>query len=135
MARDPVKRKAAEARYRERNRAAVRARVKLWQQQNPERYTEKRQDGVRRFQAKRDGYAPPPRECDCPPRPADNRCQCCHEVVKLCLDHDHETGLFRGWICKPCNTGIGRSDDIRWLILKISYLQRHYNGKALKAVA
>jgi hypothetical protein len=27
------------------------------------------------------------------------------------LDHCHETETFRGWICKPCNTGIGQLQD------------------------
>lgn len=27
------------------------------------------------------------------------------------MDHDHETGEFRGWICKPCNTGLGLLGD------------------------
>ena len=27
------------------------------------------------------------------------------------LDHCHDTETFRGWICKPCNTGIGQLQD------------------------
>ena len=27
------------------------------------------------------------------------------------LDHCHESETFRGWICKPCNTGIGQLQD------------------------
>lgn len=40
-------------------------------------------------------------------------CPICHKTTipgltsKVVLDHDHETGLARGWICDSCNTGIG----------------------------
>ena len=27
------------------------------------------------------------------------------------LDHCHETGKFRGWLCKGCNTGLGGIGD------------------------
>ena len=29
----------------------------------------------------------------------------------LVADHCHITGLFRGWICDKCNTGMERFDD------------------------
>jgi len=27
------------------------------------------------------------------------------------LDHDHETGAFRGWLCRNCNSGLGFLGD------------------------
>jgi hypothetical protein len=30
---------------------------------------------------------------------------------KLHLDHDHETGVFRGWLCKGCNMALGHLRD------------------------
>lgn len=30
---------------------------------------------------------------------------------KVVLDHDHESGKARGWICESCNTGLGRFQD------------------------
>ncbi len=29
-------------------------------------------------------------------------------TAKIVLDHDHDTGRARGWICESCNTGLGR---------------------------
>jgi hypothetical protein len=51
------------------------------------------------------GYAPPPPERDCPPRPADGRCEYCHKVgARLVMDHNHKTGAFLAWCCYSCNS-------------------------------
>lgn len=48
---------------------------------------------------------------------------------KVVLDHDHNTGKVRGWICDSCNTGIGRfKDDIGLLKKAISYLENQEKG-------
>jgi len=45
-----------------------------------------------------------------PPKPPS--CACCgRETDKLVVDHDHDTGTFRGWICTSCNIGIGKLGD------------------------
>jgi DNA-directed RNA polymerase subunit RPC12/RpoP len=31
--------------------------------------------------------------------------------VKLCLDHNHSTGKFRGWLCEDCNIAAGKLRD------------------------
>lgn len=43
---------------------------------------------------------------------------------KIVLDHNHNDGVIRGWICDSCNTGLGRfKDDIMLLKNAISYLE------------
>lgn len=57
-------------------------------------------------------------------------CPICHKITvpgltsKVVLDHDHDSGNGRGWICDSCNTGIGRfKDDPELLNNAISYLK------------
>lgn len=39
-------------------------------------------------------------------------CQCClKETRELVVDHCHDTGRFRGWLCRNCNSGIGKLGD------------------------
>ena len=55
---------------------------------------------------------------DAPPIP--EVCDCCGQSPlqpyrsqhkKLCLDHNHKTGKFRGWICDSCNVALSRAGD------------------------
>lgn len=49
---------------------------------------------------------------------------------KWCLDHDHTSGEFRGYLCRNCNSGLGRfKDDPNLLIKAATYLQDH-SGKS-----
>jgi hypothetical protein len=66
-----------------------------------------------------------------PTRPCPTVCERCKkpEAVKskngtprvLCLDHDHETGEFRGWLCQACNTGIGKLGDTSKDLFQAAY--------------
>lgn len=38
-------------------------------------------------------------------------CPICGGKDKICYDHDHTTGMFRGWLCGPCNTILGLAKD------------------------
>lgn len=53
-----------------------------------------------------------------PSRPCPDSCECCGVPFAqsrthhgACFDHDHKTGMFRGWLCNDCNVGLGRLGD------------------------
>lgn len=61
-------------------------------------------------------------------RPQPECCELCGKPEPstrgLCLDHDHETGAFRGWLCH-CNTSIGGlGDNVAGLRRALDYLER-----------
>lgn len=80
------------------------------------------------------------------PRPTnpDYQCPCCgqtEQAIKAtgkfpdrtvwCLDHDHATGMFRGWICNDCNRIAGISkDNVSLLRIIADYIERrgYING-------
>jgi len=63
-------------------------------------------------------------------RPKPEQCEVCGAFGKdskigICLDHNHETGEFRGWICHRCNVVLGMvKDKIEILELLIKYLKK-----------
>lgn len=70
------------------------------------------------------GYPAPTR-----PRPA--FCECCGREPgkshRLALDHCHQTGVFRGWLCNLCNRAIGALGDNPEGVLKaLTYLEKAY---------
>jgi hypothetical protein len=92
--------------------------VRNWRKNNPQ----KAQENYRRAGRKRQNLPEPTRaeppvcEICCEPPSGRDRA--------LCLDHDHATGLFRGWICRKCNSGLGNfRDSIELLNTAISYLK------------
>lgn len=57
-------------------------------------------------------------------------CAICHlpqhdsRKNRLCVDHDHVSGMVRGLLCSNCNVGIGLlKDDERILLNAIQYLR------------
>jgi len=58
-----------------------------------------------------------------PPQP--DICECCgKKTKKLNLDHCHDTGKFRGWLCHECNTGIGLLGDKSFAVeMAVKYLK------------
>lgn len=63
-------------------------------------------------------------------RPTGTPCDNCGKTSsRLSLDHCHDTGEFRGWLCQPCNTSIGvLGDDIDSLKKAVAYLERAKSG-------
>ena len=47
------------------------------------------------------------------------------EPERLVLDHCHDKEVFRGWLCPPCNLGIGLlGDNMQGIERVIAYLQK-----------
>ena len=64
--------------------------------------------------------APPkPEVCDlCGKKPPHNK--------KIVLDHCHKTHTFRGWLCDPCNVGLGNlGDDLEGVLKAVDYLSKN----------
>jgi hypothetical protein len=57
--------------------------------------------------------------------PRAHACEICRREGPTELDHDHVTGAFRGWLCRPCNLGLGKlGDDVAGVRRAIAYLLR-----------
>jgi hypothetical protein len=57
--------------------------------------------------------------------PKSDLCKCCHKNKKLQIDHIHGTTVFRGWVCRNCNTGIGGlGDDLEGVLRGAIYLEK-----------
>jgi hypothetical protein len=51
-------------------------------------------------------------------------CEICGAMGRIDFDHDHLTGIFRGWICRRCNLVLGLVKDNSELLVALSnYLQ------------
>lgn len=92
----------------------MRAAYKKWAQANPRKvvaYSQKWQAKNRThllaYDRRRAGLPEPTRAepllCECCGRPS--------KTQHLALDHCHVSGMFRGWLCKTCNVGIGALGD------------------------
>lgn len=58
-------------------------------------------------------------------RPKPECCEVCNGTTRISFDHCHQRGIFRGWLCHPCNAILGfASDDTNRLRQLIAYLER-----------
>ena len=126
---NPDKRKEVTARYREKNREAMRKAQREYHQRNPDRHRNnflKRTFGItvdeyREMIAKRNGL------CDICKSPEPGGKGNFH------LDHDHTTGEIRGILCAKCNLGIGSlQDSIEILEAAANYLAKFENVLEVK---
>jgi hypothetical protein len=58
------------------------------------------------------------------PPPESGQCPICKKHTEdWVLDHCHNNGVFRGYICRYCNSGIGLlGDNIEGLVSALNYL-------------
>lgn len=92
-----------------------RVRAKKWRDKNPGKANQL----ARNSRWKKQGVAPT--------RDEPEWCECCGRLPEtvLCLDHDHVTLKFRGWICRQCNAAIGQlGDTIEGVQKALAYLKR-----------
>ena len=58
-------------------------------------------------------------------RPRPELCEICDLPGKICFDHCHVTGKFRGWICHKCNLALGHAADNPDTLMKLAkYLKK-----------
>jgi len=54
-----------------------------------------------------------------------NECQICGLIGKMYVDHNHETGKVRGFLCRNCNLALGYvKDSVKLLTNAIAYLEK-----------
>lgn len=108
-------------RWREANRNVVRAATRAWNAKNKDRRRANNRASARR----RAGLPTPTRPCP-------STCECCGGPpgkMVLHLDHCHQSGAFRGWLCSKCNVSIGMlGDTVDRLMLAVAYLKRSSAG-------
>jgi Recombination endonuclease VII len=105
-----------------------------WNRKNPEKYeailargAETRRRYELRRRAARNGQDPDFIETYVAEH--DGKCAICKGAYSpgrrgLHIDHDHQTGRFRGLLCNNCNSGLGRfHDDPTLLAAAIKYLK------------
>jgi hypothetical protein len=121
----PEARKEINRRYRERNKEKI-ARADREYSATPEA----RQRVRARTVATLEGLAgrPRPEVCDICAGPPD-------EGRALHYDHCHQTGRFRGWLCRECNLMLGNSrDDPARLRAGASYLESNLHPATTVAI-
>ncbi len=110
--------KAGQKDWVSRNRGRCLAVTNRWRKKNP--FAVKLQQS--RNAAKRRSYMPCTATAEELKASFTGRCGICGVPelecsLKLALDHDHETGEFRGWLCGKCNKALGLFNDNEELLV------------------
>lgn len=59
-------------------------------------------------------------------RKKSEQCEICGSMGKICFDHNHQTGKFRGWLCTQCNSSLGFArDNCEILQNMVEYLRKN----------
>lgn len=131
LSQDERRKRNAEAqrRWAERNPEKAREYSARWQKQNPELAAasrdkwkaanlERHRESHRKHARKKLGIVGATGETK------NGLCEICARVGPLDMDHCHETGMPRGWLCRRCNMGIGQLGESPAVLQKaIEYLQ------------
>ena len=116
---DPVARREYRKKYYAgKGKAKIDAGNKRWAAENPDKTRAIQKAWYERFgkdwhrQRNREG------KYGVLPRPEPTHCECCGTPFAAttkgsCVDHDHVTGEFRGWLCQGCNCALGFAKDSR----------------------
>lgn len=96
---------------------SARASARAWKENRAERlayireYRRKKGPGHQRAGYLRFKYGLELADVERVARKQRHKCAICREKKKLCIDHDHDTGAFRGLLCHRCNSAIGLLDE------------------------
>ena len=107
---NPDKTAAISKRTRAKNRARVNAGQKRWRAANPEKIKawDRSKYLKRRNVIRAQRYGVPLAEIE--RLMLTTACEACGVTFEAgcgCIDHDHESGVIRGVLCKPCNYALG----------------------------
>lgn len=115
-----ARRRESQKRWREANPEkykAINARTQReWRKKNPDRARENNARRQRRLLLES-------QEAAVGKKP--DACEICSDAEGLSLDHCHDTGAFRGWLCRRCNLILGQAKDDADRLRKLAaYLDR-----------
>lgn len=124
--RNPEKHLEADREWQERNPEKRREASRAWQKRNPEyvREWQERNPRWHREYALKRKLAQFGLTIEKYEELKERGCVICGNMENLHMDHDHETGEFRGLLCCKHNTGLGMfGDSVEILKRAIAYLE------------